>query len=763
MKKLFTSFAATAALLATISSVNVFAANPDNSKVASVKASVRSELSLSLSSNLIEFHLEDASLNQDTIVVTGSSNTAEGYTIFFNANTDHDWLKHSSRTANIVIPTLTEDAIAETFPETAWGYTTDETDKIFKGVSLLPKGIFETSAPGTNSYDFTVAVKARDDIPAGSYENTLLFTIVGKPETYNGSLRDIATMQEMTPGICYNSEVNESVQLKDVRDNKTYWVTKFEDGNCWMTQNLDYDLSVPENQTLVPTTSNVTETRKLSLDEWEIFDWDAESILDIDEGRINYLDGGDYYYIDGITKTAGYSSLPADDEKRHYHIGDYYSWRAATAGEGTTSIKEGVVKESICPAGWQLPNEYGNGSYYDLDDYYDFWYDPESFIAAPFYGTLSDAVYGGSIINYEAGYYWNNKAYYWGDNEYTPYYGASTEIYQNYFSGNTVFPRVTGVNVRCVAKNKTYIVILKDQDEKSLGNTIYDDDYMLPSRPNDSNRIFLGWAEDKNATEPEYEAEEYVEEKNITLYAIYRQKTMQDISTMQEMTPEICAASSVDEQTTLKDIRDNARYPIRKLADNSCWMTSNLMYSTDMDIPLTIADSDVTDDSLMNSSTFTRISYWSGWDVDSSESYSSGQGNFYNYDAATADRGEFRDRWVNEDIRESVCPKGWRLPHASTSSAGGDFESVKNAYGVEKLKDTPLNLSTYGGTLVSRNSYVPTTTAPSYYWTSTVASHDSSLRAGDDDRAYALANSSNESREEEVPMLYGAYIRCLAR
>ena len=52
--------------------------------------------------------------------------------------------------------------------------------------------------------------------------------------------------------------------LADARDAKTYLVRRLADGNCWMVQNLDYDLTVQANRSLSPATSNVSSARTLS-------------------------------------------------------------------------------------------------------------------------------------------------------------------------------------------------------------------------------------------------------------------------------------------------------------------------------------------------------------------------------------------------------------------------------------------------------------------------------------------------------------------
>ena len=60
----------------------------------------------------------------------------------------------------------------------------------------------------------------------------------------------------MTTKICEGSAIGDTKQLKDTRDGKYYWVSKLADGKCWMTQNLDLDLST--SIALTPTTSDVS-------------------------------------------------------------------------------------------------------------------------------------------------------------------------------------------------------------------------------------------------------------------------------------------------------------------------------------------------------------------------------------------------------------------------------------------------------------------------------------------------------------------------
>lgn len=163
------------------------------------------------------------------------------------------------------------------------------------------------------------------------------------------TLSGISSMQDMSQQICMNSAEGETKQLVDARDSKAYWVTKLADGNCWMTQNLDYDIKVGDFTGAVATrTGNINSG------------WSST------QTQIQSWDPGNYYYVMDTSWTncgngqANFgscskwtTSAPAS-EGAHYHVGNYYSWNAATAGTGA-SITSGEASASICPTGWKLP------------------------------------------------------------------------------------------------------------------------------------------------------------------------------------------------------------------------------------------------------------------------------------------------------------------------------------------------------------------------------------------------------------------------
>ena len=175
-------------------------------------------------------------------------------------------------------------------------------------------------------------------------------------------------MQQMTSDICeaaYTPSGTETIvptaTLTDIRDNKTYTIAKLADGNCWMTQNLDLDLSTettltPENTNIsadwTPTSSTIYFTGT-SVPGWQNSETNPYS-----------ADRGDVYYYTSSTDANDiqYNSLAECEaaghtDCSHYHAGNYYNWPAAVASNDTSSMTEKFENAlgSICPAGWRLP------------------------------------------------------------------------------------------------------------------------------------------------------------------------------------------------------------------------------------------------------------------------------------------------------------------------------------------------------------------------------------------------------------------------
>ncbi len=229
-------------------------------------------------------------------------------------------------------------------------------------------------------------------------------------------LLDVDNMNELTPFLCKISAINDTKQLKDTRDNKMYWVTKLADGNCWMTQNLDYN---DPNSTKLDTPS----------------EWDNDAAL-----SKTYYDPGDYFYSntsswsrcntatglsDSSCKNAGW----ATSGDGHFHVGNYYSWSTVLGGDKENNN----AVSGICAEGWKLPRignvsgSFGSSlgeSVVSGPSLTSAYYVTSSAAGAaimrnaPMYFIPSGYLYSGKLDAGTDGFYWTSTAYSTNQNGY---------------------------------------------------------------------------------------------------------------------------------------------------------------------------------------------------------------------------------------------------------------------------------------------------------------------------------------------------------
>lgn len=238
------------------------------------------------------------------------------------------------------------------------------------------------------------------------------------------SPRDLGNLGSMQTFTCSKiSGIEDHGTVTDSRDNATYTVAKLKDGLCWMTQNLAIgsnsatmtlttaDSDVASNFTL-PKGTNVKGT---SDDTSETGGWNA--------GQNN-------------TKRIWISTEGKD-------YGGYYSWYAATAGEGTGGT-HGMAsgkntQHSICPRGWRLPT---SDEITKLTQHYNATtsqQEPANFLKSGFCDGTECPRYPGS-----SGIWWSSTA----SHELNAYYlfAGSSDFYLDHGGkGN-------GCSVRCVSR-----------------------------------------------------------------------------------------------------------------------------------------------------------------------------------------------------------------------------------------------------------------------------------------------------------------------
>ena len=346
---------------------------------------------------------------------------------------------------------------------------------------IVPKGSSEDTFCTDGTYDANSSECEAGDWKWGSF--TVSLPDIATPPRL---MSEISSMQEMTPEFCASVTMDSpgnTARLKDERDGKYYWVAKLADGNCWMTQNLDLDLE--SGKSLTPEDSDVSSswnpgaTTYVSYTEGEygasysntvqswsprgrdqLFVWsDLNSTFSCNyesDPCSNWTNVTDLTPMTSVREDG--VVIDGSTYDAHYLAGNYYSWEAATAGTGSSATSGGSkATDSICPAGWRLPQSGSSSSSSSLYPYSFYALvtgaygitssnNPTGISKAPLYFVRAGYVYGGSNL-YSAG----NNGYYWSSVA-----NSSSNAYNLYFSSSYVNPsrsdlRYFGRSVRCVA------------------------------------------------------------------------------------------------------------------------------------------------------------------------------------------------------------------------------------------------------------------------------------------------------------------------
>ena len=380
---------------------------------------INPSLSISMSSNdlvipdLVAGTSSESSNNLNVVVAT---NTLAGYTVSVNTDNEDlvsDYDRNNIANSNInnsnnneytnqyVFNSIGDNTYTDitdfntNADDNTWGYSYSLDSGVswsnYSGLSMSSNSIlYDTnSSADSKTIGFKIGAKASSDQPSGVYTTTINFMAVSKVtptsllDAYRNEHKTMVngyyTMQDMTNTICANTDIyDEQLQVIDIRDNKVYYISKLRDDNCWMTENLDLDLeTTPTN--VLPLTSDNTDLNlygsmgytssngyscsnpddpeaTLTNDcsgEDEIITWAPErdtippNDLSAETFPISYSDP--YSYDRGLVVLNG-------NMDGHGYTGNYYNWPAVIASNNSSSYTSGVAANSICPAGWRLPN-----------------------------------------------------------------------------------------------------------------------------------------------------------------------------------------------------------------------------------------------------------------------------------------------------------------------------------------------------------------------------------------------------------------------
>ena len=451
-----------------------------------VKLTVNPVISISLQNalNVDVLPTENGTFNSNTAALSVSTNNETGYSLYMATSNGKNTLTSQNPGISNVISAVNggeDGVVSANFDNNTWGYNLSQEAvsdaTAYKAVPTATgdTAIITTSSPTeADTYNLTFGTKVDTSLPSGTYSNDVVVSVVANP-AFVPVFDGIQTMQEMTSTICADAAENDTAQLTDTRDGKKYWVTKLADGNCWMTQNLDLDLSTskaltpedsdvsrswtPGNGTLTDGTQTPTTTDYTAVWSWNLGDYvlttpNAGTSCGT-SGISNFGDCASvgFQSVAGMTPMADGNAtdvISGNTYNAHYHVGNHYTWNAATAGTGGT-ITSTNATDSICPKGWQLPtsNNSNSGSFQALTNAYSISSNAAgstALVSAPLYSVRSGGVLSGSL--WYAGYY----GYYWSSTAGSSTYSA----YNLYFSSGSVSPsgnryRYLGFSVRCLA------------------------------------------------------------------------------------------------------------------------------------------------------------------------------------------------------------------------------------------------------------------------------------------------------------------------
>ncbi|MBQ9018578.1 hypothetical protein IJ117_02390 [Candidatus Saccharibacteria bacterium] len=598
------------------------------------------------------------------LTITVSTNNPTGYNLNMTTTTTN-----LTRTAPLsgqtpVIQTLSSSGsfTADNFETNAWGFSLDGTN--FEAISLSRQINQTIKEANSSTTDLTFGVKLNNEIPSGSYNTTLTFIATTNPlesnfdtafdaagktqVSYNG--QNYYKMQDMSGFICSmvatptdaTALTTQSTQLIDTRDNKIYWVSKLLDGNCWMTQNLDFDINDTTKQYLTSEYTDLVASGASPYATADGYSMDANGKITWTPVRntivstttsASYtwpndpytpysLDLGDWYYRSDYynnddcgdqecnyhTGSAGtHFSQTAGANGTHSHVGNYYNWSAAVASNNTNGYNSGTPSNSICPKGWKLPANGGvndNGTYSNLNKLYNGDITTASelgstaaadklLLTSPLYFVRAGNVWSSALHSAGLdGTYWSSTVI------------NASNAYSLYFRSSGVWPsnndnRLVGRSVRCLARTDL---------------------------------------------------------------------TIEDATYLQDVTPEMRQNTAEGTEVTLLDKRDGNDYTVKKINGN-IWMTQNLRITgvvsatdsnfTGADVNISVAG--LIEDTLANDVPRTQ----SGYD-------NLGEPTVW-YNLAAASAGTIIGG-PTSDVASDICPAGWNLPSKTESESVLEYE-----------------------------------------------------------------------------------------
>ena len=376
----------------------------DNEEI-KITVGLNTNLALNIDVNRLDFSFqpsEEGTFLSQPITATVSTNSADGYELYFSSIDDETDMINSFYGVNDVIASDFNGTVtSSTMLKNKWGYSLNNTD--FSRIPTLSnqltvKNINHFPSTAERESIINIGIKVASDIAAGSYEKSVVFSTIAH--------EDVAKMQDF---LCSDlPNIGDTTVLMDARTARSYRVGRLADNQCWMLNDLGFNGRI----TLTSDDSDLPEGETFTFTDYT-------------------LPNGSVYVTFG-TATAGWGRID----------GNYV--------DGANS------PQSICPKGWRLPTGGPNSDFAWLVETYD---TVDKLKAQPFNlniensyamngdnGSVQDGGLAGffsSTANKVASgrrYYYMLHVYdYDNDNHENISIGATSSTY--------------GYNVRCIARN----------------------------------------------------------------------------------------------------------------------------------------------------------------------------------------------------------------------------------------------------------------------------------------------------------------------
>ncbi|MBR6505581.1 InlB B-repeat-containing protein [Candidatus Saccharibacteria bacterium] len=470
---------------------------------------------------------------------------------------------------------------------------------------------------------------------------------------------------------------------------------------------------------------------------YEISTWDMDS----DTG--SNISGRETIIVDGDSLT--FAMRVYDPPVSGYNYGFYARLYPIYDGE-----QEGTIPEQVCSftnksGEYSLPIGYGDDGLIPLDGNWYYVIDDDG------YFTVGTRFYDESDVKNEITHYYDELPSKTIDLYLFNNYGILYD--SNDGNGNTddqwVLPHTNANIYSNEFTNAGYEFIGWNTRSDGTGTWYQPDDVVLDlAQPGETITLYAQWEIDMGC--------------NPEATTINNAVCMQDFAGPNS--DQIISSMVLNVQYTLIDTRDNKTYTVAKLADGNVWMTQNL----DHDIVTTAgfytyANTDIGHGSTPNTSatwTAERATYVTSntnwYDVDDSysdpESYDPGDlcwngtirsdyngtittdtvacgsdkhyhiGNYYNWTAAVAMNDSSSYTTDQQDVDQSICPAGWRLPTYSGDKSYANLATTLSlTFGTSgNVQNTPVYF-VYGGNWVGESYYVG---GLGSYWSSVVDDGD---------------------------------------